>query len=48
MLFVTLGSGREAYIIFDELISVSIWFIPIYLLASNPVYVPFLPRTQMV
>lgn len=43
MLFVALGVGREANIILGTLISVSIWFIPVYLLTSNTVYVPLLP-----
>lgn len=44
MLFVALGAGREANVILGELIKVSIWFIQVYLLTSNPIYVPFLPE----
>ena len=42
-IFVGLGIGREANIILRDLISVSIWFIPVYLLTSNAVFVPLLP-----
>ena len=42
-LFVGLNLGREANIILRDLVSVSIWFIPVYLLTSNAVFVPFLP-----
>ena len=42
-LFVALNAGREAHPILGELISISIWFIPVYLFITNAVFVPFLP-----
>jgi hypothetical protein len=41
-LFVGLNVGTEANVILRELISISIWFIPVYLLSTNAVFVPFL------
>jgi len=41
-LFVVLNAGREAHPILGELISVSIWFIPVYLFTTNAFFVPFL------
>ena len=42
-LFVVLNTGTEANFILKDLISISIWFIPVYLLFStNSVFVPFL------
>jgi len=43
-LFVVLRVGTEANFILRELIPISIWFIPIYLLSSNAVFVPFLSK----
>jgi len=43
-LFVVLRVGTEANFILKELIPISIWFIPIYLLSSNAVFVPFLSK----
>ena len=43
-LFVVLKVGTEANFILKELIPISIWFIPIYLLSSNAVFVPFLSK----
>ena len=42
-LFVALDAGTEAHIILKELIPISIWFIPVYLFATNAAFVPFLP-----
>jgi len=42
LLFVALNAGREAHPILGELISVSIWFIPVYLFTTNAFFVPFL------
>ena len=42
-LFLGLNAGTEANPILKGLISISIWFIPIYLLTTNAVFVPFLP-----
>jgi hypothetical protein len=39
---VGLNVGTEANVILRELISISIWFIPIYLLSTEAVFVPFL------
>ena len=41
-LFVGLNVGTEANFILKELIPISIWFIPIYLLLTNAIFVPFL------
>ncbi len=41
-LFVILNVGTESNFILKELISLSIWFIPIYLFTSIAVFVPFL------
>ena len=41
-LFVTLNIGTEANFILRDLISISIWFIPIYLLSTNALFIPFL------
>ena len=41
-LFVGLNVGTEANFILKDLISISIWFIPVYLLLTNAVFVPFL------
>jgi hypothetical protein len=41
-LFVGLNVGTEANFILKDLISISIWFIPFYLLSTNAVFVPFL------
>lgn len=41
-LFVVLDAGREANVVLGNLISISIWFIPVYLLTSNTIFVPFL------
>jgi hypothetical protein len=41
-LFVGLNAGTEANPILKELISISVYFIPIYLLATNAIFVPFL------
>ena len=41
-LFVALNAGREAHPILGQLISVSIWFIPVYLFTTNALFVPFL------
>lgn len=41
-LFVGLNAGTEANPILSELISISIWFIPLYLLSTNAIFVPFL------
>jgi hypothetical protein len=41
-LFVGLNVGTEANFILKDLISISIWFIPVYLLSTNAVFVPFL------
>lgn len=42
-LFVLLNTGTEANFILKDLISISIWFIPVYLLFStNSVFIPFL------
>ena len=41
-LFVVLDAGREANIVLGNLISISVWFIPVYLLTSNAIFVPFL------
>lgn len=41
-LFVGLNAGTEANPILRELISITIWFIPIYLFLTNAVFVPFL------
>ena len=40
--FVGLNIGTEANPIIRDLISISVWFIPIYLLTTNAVFVPFL------
>lgn len=42
-LFVALDAGTEAHIILKELIPISIWFIPVYLFATNAAFIPFLP-----
>jgi hypothetical protein len=42
LLFVMLKSGTETNPILGELISISIWFIPIYLFLTNAIFVPFL------
>lgn len=39
-----LNIGREANFILRELISISIWFIPIYLITFNTIFVPFLSK----
>ncbi|MEJ2241259.1 MAG: hypothetical protein P8Y18_03845 [Candidatus Bathyarchaeota archaeon] len=44
-LFVGLNAGTEANPILRELISISIWFIPIYLFFTNAIFVPFLSDT---
>jgi len=41
-LFVVLDAGREANVVLGNLISISVWFIPVYLLSSNAIFVPFL------
>jgi hypothetical protein len=41
-LFVVLDAGREANVVLGNLISISIWFIPVYLLSSNAIFVPLL------
>jgi hypothetical protein len=41
-LFVGLNVGTEANFILKDLISISFWFIPVYLLSTNAVFVPFL------
>lgn len=41
-LFVTSNVGTEANFILKDLISISIWFIPIYLLSTNALFMPFL------
>ena len=41
-LFVVLDAGREANVVLGNLISISVWFIPVYLLTSNAIFVPFL------
>ena len=41
-LFVALNVGTEANPILGELISISVWFIPFYLLSTNAIFVPFL------
>ena len=41
-LFVELNVGTEANFILKDLISISIWFIPIYLFSTNAIFVPFL------
>lgn len=41
-LFVGLKSGTETNPILKELISISIWFIPIYLFVTSAIFVPFL------
>ena len=41
-LFVALNAGSEAHPILGQLISVSVWFIPIYLFMTNAFFVPFL------
>jgi hypothetical protein len=41
-LFVGLNVGTEANPILGELISISVWFIPLYLLSTNAIFVPFL------
>jgi hypothetical protein len=41
-LFVTLNVGTEANFILKDLIAISIWFIPIYLLSTNALFIPFL------
>ena len=43
-LFVSMNSGTESNFILKELISISIWFIPIYLFTSIAVFVPFLSK----
>lgn len=40
--FVGLKIGTEANPILRDLISISVWFIPVYLLTTNAVFVPFL------
>ncbi len=42
MFFVMLKIGTETNPILGELISISIWFIPIYLFLTNAIFVPFL------
>jgi hypothetical protein len=37
-----LNAGTEANFILKDLISISIWFIPIYLLSTNALFIPFL------
>ena len=41
-LFVILNAGTEANVILKALISISIWFIPVYLFLTNAFFVPFL------
>ena len=41
-LFVVLGAGFEVNPILSGLIDISIWFIPIYLFATDALFVPFL------
>ena len=41
-LFVVLDAGREANVVLGNLISISVWFIPVYLLTSNAIFVPLL------
>jgi len=41
-LFVVLDAGREANVVLGNLIPISIWFIPVYLISSNAIFVPFL------
>lgn len=41
-IFVGLNAGTETNPILGELISISIWFIPIYLLSTNAFFVPVL------
>ncbi len=42
-LFVALNAGIESHPILKELISISIWFIPLYLFITNAFFIPFLP-----
>ena len=41
-LFVVLGAGFEVNLILGKLIDISIWFIPIYLFATDALFIPFL------
>lgn len=41
-IFVGLNVGTEANFILKDLISISIWFIPVYLFSTNAFFVPFL------
>jgi hypothetical protein len=40
---VAFNAGKEAHPILEELIPISIWFIPIYLFITNAFFIPFLP-----
>jgi hypothetical protein len=40
--FVGLNVGTEPNFILEDLISISFWFIPIYLLSTNAIFIPFL------
>jgi hypothetical protein len=42
--FIGLNIGTEANPVLKNLISISIWFIPIYLFSTNAVFVPFLSK----
>lgn len=44
LIFVGLTIGTETNPILKNLISISIWFIPIYLFLTNAVFVPFLSK----
>jgi len=44
-LFVSLGAGVEKNPILGKLIDISIWFIPVYLLVADAVFIPFLSNT---
>ena len=41
-LFAGLGAGVEKNPILSRLVEVSIWFIPVYLLATDAIFIPFL------
>ena len=42
MLFISLTNGVEKNPILSNLIDISIWFIPVYLLTTDAVFIPFL------